>query len=60
MHAEEKKRGNKLLTVREALLVSKSDEDLKIEIEVLTPGWKVEGSKTKVKNKEVKVHPIPV
>ena len=49
MFQDEDKRGNKLLTPRAGIFVSKSNKDIKIELSNLEPGWKIRGSNVKVR-----------
>ena len=48
MFQDEDERGNKLLTPLAGIFVSKSNEDIKIELSKLEPGWKIRGSNVKV------------
>ena len=48
MFQDEDEKGNKLLTPLAGIFVSKSNEDIKIELSKLEPGWKIRGSNVKV------------
>ena len=48
MFQDEDENGNKLLTPLAGIFVSKSNEDIKIELSKLEPGWKIRGSNVKV------------
>ena len=48
MFQDEDEKGNKLLTPLAGIFVSKSNEDIKIELSKLEPGWKIKGSNVKV------------
>ena len=48
MFQGEDERGNKLLTPLAGIFVSESNEDIKIELSKLEPGWKIKGSNVKV------------
>ena len=49
MFQDEDVNGNKLLTPLAGIFVSKSNEDIKIELSKLEPGWKIRGSNVKVR-----------
>ena len=45
---KEEERGHKLLQPLAGMFVANSNEDIRIELSVLEPGWKIKGSKVKV------------
>ena len=49
MFQDEDERGNKLLTPLAGIFVSKSNNDITIELSKLKPGWKMRGSNVKVR-----------
>ena len=46
---KEEKRGHKLLQPLAGMFVANSNGDIRIELSALEPGWKIKGSKVKVK-----------
>lgn len=51
MCEREESKGRQLLTTLAGLLVSNSDEDIKIDISALEDGWKIIGSNLMVRKK---------
>ena len=50
---KEEERGHKLLQPLAGMFVSNSNEDIRIELSALEPGWKIKGSKVKVTKHQI-------
>ena len=50
MFKKEEKKGRTLVAPRAGLFVVNTDEDIRIELNALEPGWEIKESNLKVKN----------